>query len=139
MRRRDFIPPLGGAGTWPLVPHAQQWAMPVTGFPPPSSPEAAATRLPAFRHGLREAGFVENENVAIEYGWAEGQMDRLPALAADLVRRRAAVIVSPGGATAARAAKAATTAIPIVFIVGGDPVGRGLGASVARPGSDMTG
>src|SRR5262245_63146487 len=133
MKRRDFITQLGGAAaSWPLVARAeQQPAMPVIGFLHPSSPEAAATRLPAFRQGLREAGFVESENVAIEYGWAEGQMDRLPALAADLVRRRAAVIVSPGGAAAARAAKAATTAIPIVFIVGEDPVGTGLVASLA--------
>ena len=140
MRRREFITLLGGAATaWPLAARAQQAAVPVIGFLHPSSPEAAATRLPAFRQGLREAGFVESENVAIEYGWAEGQMDRLPALAADLVRRRAAVIVSPGGAAAARAAKAATTAIPIVFIVGEDPVGLGLVASLARPGSNMTG
>src|SRR5438067_2227383 len=100
--------------------------MPVIGFLHPSSPEADANRLPAFRQGLREAGFVEGENVAIEYGWAGGQMNRLPTLAADLVRRRAAVIVASGGTAGALAAKAATTTIPIVFLVGEDPVGLGL-------------
>jgi putative ABC transport system substrate-binding protein len=141
IRRRKFLATLlGGAAAWPLAARAQQQpAMPVIGFLHPSSPEAAATRLPAFRQGLREAGFVESENVAIEYGWADGQTDRLPTLAADLVRRRAAVIVSPGGAAGALAAKAATTTIPIVFLVGEDPVGLGLVASLSRPGSNMTG
>src|SRR5436190_4479716 len=140
MRRREFITLLGGAAVvLPLAARAQQPAMPVIGFLHPSSPEADTNRLPAFRQRLREAGFVEGENVAIEYGWAGGQMNRLPTLAADLVRRRAAVIVASGGTAGALAAKAATTTIPIVFLVGEDPVGLGLVASLARPGSNMTG
>src|SRR5262249_12812215 len=120
--RRELLAALGAVAVWPFAARAQQPALPVIGFLHPSSPEAAANRLPAFRQGLREVGFVESENVAIEYG----QMDRLPTLASDLVRRRAAVIVSPGGTAGALAAKAATTTIPIVFLVGEDPVGLGL-------------
>src|ERR1700704_6256322 len=140
MRRREFITLLGGAATsWPLAAHAQQPAMPVVGLLDQRSPEELADRLRGFRQGLKDAGFVEGENVAIEYRWAENQIDRLPALAAELVRRRVAVLVANGGVPASFAAKAATTPIPSVFIAAEDPVRRGLVASLARPGGNLTG
>ena len=139
MRRREFITLLGGAAVvWPLAAHTEQPASPVIGFLDSRTPEVVAARLRGFRQGLKESGYVEGENVAIVYRWAEDRIDRLPALAVDLVRRPVAVIVA-SGPPSSFAAKAATTTIPIVFLVGNDPVQLGLATSLSRPDGNMTG
>jgi len=140
MRRRDFITLLGGmAATWPLPARAQQPALPIVGFLSSLSSAALTGPVAAFRQGLESLGYAEGKNVAIEFRWAEGQYDRLPALATELVQKRASVIVTIGGDPPAFAAKAASTTIPLVFMVGQDPVKSGLVTSLSRPGGNATG
>ena len=139
LRRRDVVALVGGAVAWALPAGAQPPGLPVIGYLGSESPELAASRLQAFREGLAETGYVEGRNVAIEFRWAGGQYRQLPALALDLVSREVSVIVAPGGAEVALAAKSATATIPIVFEMGGDPIGLGVVGSLSRPGGNITG
>jgi len=142
MRRRDFIATISGAAAWPLVTRAQQPKMPIVGFMNSGEPPPAGTHsvfLDAFRPGLKDRGFIEGQNLVVEYRYAQNHLERLPELAADLVRRNVAAIVPNGGTPVAAAAKAATSTIPIIFMVGDDPVQSGLVARLNRPGGNLTG